>query len=107
VAKVEIDRKLKDEILKKFKKDSEKIFNLLKSLENLPRKGKLLCVINNLAIKELRYKSFRFYFLVDSFKIKFLGVEELKDLMIKFVRMSDKNSQQKVINEIKDLLRKI
>ena len=33
--------------------------------------------------------------------------EELSDLMIKFVRMSDKKNQQKVIEEIKDVLRKI
>ena len=107
MAKVEIDKELKNEILRKFKGESENVFNLLKSLEGFPQKGKLLCVVNNLAIKELRYKSFRFYFLVDSFKVKFLSIKELQDLLIKFVRMSDKKSQQKVINEIKDFLRKI
>ena len=35
-----------------------------------------------------------------------LQIEELKDLMIKFVRMSDKKTQQKVIDEIKEILRK-
>ena len=35
-----------------------------------------------------------------------LGIEESKDLLIRFVRMSDKNSQQKVIDEIMEFLRR-
>ena len=107
MVKVIINERLKNEILKKFKGDSEEVFRLLNSVKDFPHKGKLLCVVNNLAIKELKYKSFRFYFLVDSFKVKFLSIENLHDLLIKFVRMSDKNSQQKVINDIKDFLRKL
>lgn len=107
MARVEIVLSLKNDILKKFKGDSKKVFRLLNSVKDSPLKGRLLCIVNNLAIKELKYKSFRFYFLVDAFKVKFIGVEELQDLLIKFVRMSDKNSQQKVINEIKEFLKKI
>ena len=55
--------------------------------------------------KELKYKSFRFYFITDGFKIKMLGKEELSNLLIKFVRMSNKKEQQKTINEIKAVLR--
>lgn len=35
-----------------------------------------------------------------------LSIDELNDLLIKFVRMSDKKEQQKVINGIKEILRK-
>jgi hypothetical protein len=56
-------------------------------------------------IKELRHESCRFYFITDGFKIKMLQDEELKDLLIKFVRMSDKKTQQKTIDEIKTILR--
>jgi len=57
------------------------------------------------AIKELRYEGYRLYFLVDNYRIEFLKIEDLKNLLIKFVRMSDKKSQQKTIDEIKDVLR--
>ena len=40
-------------------------------------------------------------------KIKFLKTEELKDLIIKFIRMSEKKDQKKTIDEIKYLLKSI
>lgn len=107
MAKVEIVRSLKDIVLKKFKGDAKKIFRLMESVGESPAKGKFIGRVNKIVIKELKYKSSRFYFLVDDYSVKFLGVDELKDLLIRFVRMSDKNSQQKVIEEIKDFLRKI
>jgi len=58
-------------------------------------------------IKEIRKDSYRFYFITDGFKIKMLQKEELSDLLIKFVRMSDKKNQQKIIDEIKHVLRSI
>ena len=39
--------------------------------------------------------------------MKFFDKETLSDLLIKFVRMSDKKSQQKAIDEIKVILRKL
>ena len=107
MVKVIITYALECEIDRKFKGDSGKIFRLLRSLEVSPKKGKLVGTVDNVAIKELKYKSFRFYFLADAFKIKFLSIDKLEDLLIKFVRMSDKSSQQKVIGEIRDFLRKI
>jgi hypothetical protein len=106
MAKVIITEKLEKEINKKFKDESIDVFSLIYSLKENPKKGKPIAKVGNLAIKELKYKSFRFYFLADNYKIKFLGQGELSDLLIKFVRMSDKKSQQKVINEIKEILRK-
>ena len=107
MARVEIIESLYEKIEKKFKKEAEKIFNLLNSLEKNPQKGKILGTISGLTVKELKYKSFRFYFITDGFKLNCLDEEALTDLLMKFVRMSDKKSQQKTINEIKRILQTI
>ncbi len=107
MAKVEIVKSLAREIEKRFKGESKKITDLMRDLEKNPHKGTTLGHVGGLAIKEIRYKSFRFYFIVDSYKLKFFSLEELTELLIKFVRMSDKKDQQKVINEIKNILRMI
>ena len=107
MAKVVITEELEKEIDKLFKAESIKILELIYSLEENPKKGKELANVGNVVIKELKYGTFRFYFLTDGFKIKFLKEEELKDLVLKFVRMSKKNDQQKTIEEIKNLLKKL
>ncbi len=107
MAKVIITPMLKEEIFKKFCGESETIFNLMKTLEQNSKKGKFLASVGGLVIKELRYKSFRFYFIVDGFKLKCFDEKELVDLLIKFIRMSDKKGQQKTIEEIKHILRTI
>jgi len=107
MAKVIITKSLKNEIFKKFKKESKKIFKSIYSLKENPKKGKEVGQVRGILIKELKYKKFRLYFITNGFKIKFLEVKELQDLVIKFIRMSDKKSQQKVINEIKQVLRKL
>lgn len=107
MAKVEIARPLFEEIKAKFKEESHQVIDLIESLEQNPYKGKPLASIGGILIKELKYKSFRFYFLVEGFKLKCLSEKELVDLLIMFVRMSDKNHQQKTINEIKEILRTI
>lgn len=107
MAKVKIAPQLFSEIKKKFKGESHKIIDLLETLEENPHKGKIVGQIGGILIKELKYKSFRFYFIVDGHKLKVLSVEELRELLIHFVRMSDKNDQQKVINEIRSILLKI
>lgn len=106
MARVIVTEKLKEEINKTFKKESIEIFQLIYSLKENPKKGKELTHIGNIILKELKYKNFRFYFITDGFKLKMLKIEELTDLLIKFVRMSDKKSQQKTINEIKFILKK-
>jgi len=107
MAKVVITKKLEEEISKKFKKESIKILGLMYSLKENPKKGKAIGRVGEIIIKELKYKSFRFYFITDGLKLKLLKVEELSDLLIKFVRMSDKKSQQKTIDEIKSVLRSL
>lgn len=79
----------------------------MNSLQQQPKKGKLLSQVGKVAVKELKYKKFRFFFLVDAYAIKFLTLEDLEDIIIKFVRMGDKKDQQEIIDDIKRILRKI
>jgi len=105
MAKVIITKKLEEEINKKFKGESVRIFDLMRSLEESPHKGKVVGQVGGIVIKEIKYNVFRFYFITDGFKIKLLGKDELEYLLIKFVKMSDKKAQQRVIDEIKYVLR--
>ena len=99
-----IAEKLKDEILKKFKGESKKIFKQMYSLQDNPKKGKLLGSIGGIVIKEIRYEGFRFYFITDGYKLKIMDESILTDMLIRFVRMSDKKDQQETINQIKKIL---
>lgn len=107
MAKVSITPSLENEINKKFKGESLEVFELMRSLEGSPKKGNPVGQVGGIVIKELKYKKFRFYFITDGHKLKFLQASDLKELLIKFVRMSDKKDQQKTIDEIKNVLRKI
>ena len=106
MAKVEIAEDLKEEIFKKFKGESREIFDLMYSLKENPKKGKPVGQVGGIVIKELKYRNFRFYFVTNGYQLRVLSVEKLKDLLIKFVRMSDKKTQQRTIDEIKGILRK-
>jgi hypothetical protein len=106
MAKVIITRKLEEEINRTFKKESIRIFESMRKLEENPHKGNPVGQVGGIVIKEIKHENYRFYFITDGFRIKMLRAEELKDLLIKFVRMSDKKTQQRVIDEIKDILRK-
>jgi len=107
MAEVKISKSLKDIVLKKFKGEAKNIFKLMKTLEHSPLKGKKMGSVGGVLIKELKWGKFRFYFIVAGHRIKFFGADDLRNLMIKFVRMSDKKTQQKVIEEIKIVLRKL
>ncbi len=107
MAKVEIAIALFEEINKKFKGESVEVLQHLKSLEFSPKKGKELGTVGGIVIKELKYKNFRFYFITDGFKIKCIDEASLVDLLLRFVRMSNKKYQQNIINEIKHVLRTI
>jgi len=104
MAKVMIAEGLKNEILKKFKEESKIIFRQMYSLSDNPKKGKLLGNVGGIVIKELKYKNFRFYFITDGYKLKIMNEFKLTDMLIKFVRMSDKKHQQQTINEIRKVL---
>jgi hypothetical protein len=105
--KVEIVESLYLEISKMFKKQSIEVLQHLKSIESSPHKGKLLGTVGGIVIKELKYEGFRFYFITDGFKLKCLDKEKLVDLLLRFVRMSDKKHQQQTINEIKHILKTV
>jgi len=107
MAKVSIAENLKNEVLKKFKEESKIIFRQMSSLEDNPKKGKLLGSVGGIVIKEIKYKSFRFYFITDGYKLKLLNESNLVDILMRFVRMSDKKHQKETINEIKKILIKI
>jgi hypothetical protein len=107
MVKIEIVESLYSEISKKFKQESVKVFEYIKSLEKSPMQGKALGTVGGVVIKELKYRSFRFYFITDGFKLRCIDKKELEDLLMRFVRMSNKKQQQKVINEIKHILKTI
>ncbi|MDD5192398.1 MAG: hypothetical protein PHH54_01765 [Candidatus Nanoarchaeia archaeon] len=106
MAKVEILEDLYEKIEKKFGGNADKVFALIKSLEENPNKEKELGNVAGIVIKEIRYEGFRFYFITDGYKLKIMDESKLVDLLIKFVRMSDKKHQQKTIDEIKSILSK-
>jgi len=104
--KIIISPVLRTEIKKKFKKESINVAKFLMTLEDNHHKGKLLAQVGGVIIKEIKYKNcFRFYYIVDNYRLRLFDKGELEELLIKFVRMSNKKNQQKVINEIKDFLR--
>ena len=98
---------LRDEIYKTFKKDSLKVYAVIESLQENPHKGKVLGIVGNMSVRELRYRNFRIYFIIDSHKLILFSKNQIQDLLIRFVRMSDKNNQQKTIDEIKAILKQI
>lgn len=104
MAKVEIIHSLFEEIQRKFKGEAHEVIDLLETLEENPHKGKILGQVGGIVIKELRYKNFRFYFITDGHKLKVMDEANLVDLLIRFVRMSNKKDQQETINEIKRIL---
>jgi hypothetical protein len=107
MARVIITKRLEEEISKRFKKQSIEIFGLLSTLGDNPKKGKTVGCVGGILINEIKYDVYRFYFITDGYKVKFLKSEELTDLIIKFIRMSDKDTQNKVISEIKAILRNL
>lgn len=104
MAQVTILETLKNEILREFKQESKIIFRHMYSLAENPHKGKELGNIGGVVIKEIRYKNFRFYFITDGHKLKVMDKSNLVDLLIKFVRMSNKKDQQKTIDGIRKIL---
>ena len=104
--KIEVSSYLKKEMRKKFGiKISLEFFKLFNSrLKENPNAGKRVGRVNNILIKELKYESFRFYYLVDGEKLKLVLENELTDLLIKFVNMSKKDNQKEIIGQIKEVL---
>ena len=105
MAKVIIVNSLVLDIKKKFTiVEANNIIDLMETLEENPHKGKFLATVGGAVIKELKYNNFRFYFITDGFSLKCTNQAYLVNLLIRFVRMSDKKHQQQTIDEVKHLL---
>ena len=63
--------------------------------------------IGHISIRELKYKSFRFYFILDGHRLDLINKDMIKELLIRFIAISKKNNQQKTIEEIKKILKRI
>ncbi len=106
MSKIIITKSLGKQIQKTFSQtESLEIIELFETLIDFPKKGKTLASVGGVVIKELKYRSFRFYFITDGHLLKFGTEDELATILIRFVRMSKKADQQKVIDEIKNVLK--
>jgi len=105
--RIVITKELRNNIFKTFKQDSRNVYKLLLSLKKQPNKGKLISTIGTMLLKELKYRSFRFYFIIDGNSLYLFNAEKLEELLIQFMKMSKKNDQQKTIDKIKEILRRI
>lgn len=97
------------DFLKELKKHSSKTEakNLvLKLSKTTPSEGDLVTIIEYIAIREKRLKTFRFYFIIDKDTKHVITHEELSDFMIKFVALIKKNNQQNIIDKLKKDLKK-
>jgi len=105
--RIVVTKELRNKIFKIFKRESKKVYKLLFSLKENPNKGKLLATIGTMHLKELRYKSFRLFFIMNRNELHLFNEKKFKELLIKFISMSKKNNQQKTIDEIRQVLEKI
>lgn len=98
---VVITKSLDKDLKKRLSKDEYyKVKDLFHSFKKEPYKGDVLHVLGNVILKEVRYKTFRFYFLTSNAMLKFIASADLEKELIKFIRMSKKNDQQQVIDDI-------
>lgn len=103
--KIIILNSLRDQIYKTFKKDSVKVYKLLRSLKQNPGKGKVLGHAGDISIRELKYRSYRFYYIINANRLILFCSKKIEELLIEFIAMSKKNNQQEVIDEIKAMLK--
>ncbi|MFC1649050.1 hypothetical protein ACFL1B_06385 [Nanoarchaeota archaeon] len=106
MTKVLITEFLFKKIQKRFRTvEANEIIDKLESLEKNPQRGDILSNVGGFVIKEVKHKKFRFYCITDGHILKFGTNDELANLLIKFVRMSEKKDQQKTIDNIKSVLK--
>lgn len=80
-----------------------KIKQLEKTKEN---SAKFVALVNRIEIRELKEKSFRFYFVRKSGQYEFITEDEFARKIIQFVALSKKNNQQEVIDKLKEDLQR-
>lgn len=101
---VEFSKQFIKELKKHTSKTEAKTF-VRKLAKTTPAEGDFVALISNIAIREKRLKTFRFYFIVDEKRKQVITKIELKEFLIKFVALSKKNNQQDVIDKLKDDLK--
>jgi len=105
---VRIDKSLVKKLEKRFnKKELKELKKIFLSLEDNPYQGDILCAFGSLVLKEKKYKTFRFYFLHSRKILIIKDLDMLKDEIIRFIEMSKKNDQQKVIDKLKEMMRQL
>ncbi|MFT4305014.1 MAG: hypothetical protein ACMXX8_02895 [Candidatus Woesearchaeota archaeon] len=105
---VRIDVSLIKKLEKKFKpSELKELKSLFFSLQENPFQGDLLYTFGAFVLKEKKYRSFRFYFIHSKNLLIIKDIENLKDEIIRFIDMSKKNDQQKVINKLKEMLKRL
>lgn len=92
--------------LKKYSSKSEAMKLLTKLAATTPSEGDFVALVANIAIREKRLKTFRYYFITTETKKHVITKEELSEFLIKFVALSKKNNQQNVIDKLKNDLQK-
>jgi|AntAceMinimDraft_17_1070374.scaffolds.fasta_scaffold119112_1 hypothetical protein len=98
------------EFLKELKKNlskSEAKTTIKKLAKTSPSEGDFIALIANIVIREKKLKTFRFYFIIQNNQKQIITKQELKELIIKFVALSKKNNQQKVIDKLKEDLKQV
>lgn len=93
--------------LKKHTDKSEAKTVVKKLAKTTPSEGDFIALISNIAIREKRLKTFRFYFIIDETRKHIITKQELKKFLIKFVALSKKNNQQEIIDKLKSDLKKV
>lgn len=105
---VRIDKPLVKKLEKRFsKKELRELKQLFLSLQENPYQGDLLYAFGNFVLKEKKYKTFRFYFLHSRKLLIIKDVDELKDEIIRFIEMSKKNDQQRIIDKLKGMMKRL
>ncbi|MFC2134416.1 hypothetical protein ACFLTH_07340 [Bacteroidota bacterium] len=105
--KIVILNSLRDKIYRTFKKDSLKVYKQIEELKTNPNKGRILGHVGSVSIREIRYKTFRIYYIIDVYDLKLFNQEKLRELLIKFIELSKKNNQQQTIDKIKEILKRV
>ena len=104
--KIKVEKSLVKEIKKKFGINTAlKIMDSFETLKENPQRGKKVGRVGDYLIKELKFETFRFYFITNGVELKLFLKKEIESIIIKFIRMSKKNNQQKIIGEIKELIK--
>lgn len=105
---VRIDDSLIKKLEKRFnKKELKELKRVFMSLQENPYQGDLIYAFGNFVLKEKKYKTFRFYFLHSRKILIIKDVARLKDEIIRFIEMSKKNNQQKIIDKLKKMMNKL